>query len=138
MSELPVNIPDLSSEFQFLTSRSSGPGGQNVNKVNSKVELRFDIQNSSLLSDDQKEILLAKLAAKISSEGILSVISQRDRSQLSNKEDATEKFYLLISKALKPVKRRKNTRPTKSSVERRLTIKRMKSEIKQNRRKHDE
>lgn len=138
MSELPVNIPDLSSEFQFITSRSSGPGGQNVNKVNSKVELRFDIQNSSLLSDDQKEILLAKLAAKISSEGILSVVSQRDRSQLSNKEDATEKFYLLISKTLKPVKRRKNTRPTKSSVERRLTIKRMKSEIKQNRRKHDE
>ena len=138
MSELPVNIPDLSSEFQFFTSRSSGPGGQNVNKVNSKVELRFDIQNSSLLSDDQKNILLAKLAAKISSEGILSVVSQRDRSQLSNKEDATEKFYLLISKALKPVKRRKNTRPTKSSVERRLTIKRMKSEIKQNRRKHDE
>lgn len=138
MSELNVNIPDLSSEFQFLTSRSSGPGGQNVNKVNSKVELRFDIQNSSLLTDDQKEILLAKLSTKITSEGILSVVSQRDRSQLSNKEDAIEKFYLLISKALKPVKRRKNTRPTKSSVERRLTIKRMKSEIKQNRRKHDE
>lgn len=138
MSELNVNIPDLSSEFQFLTSRSSGPGGQNVNKVNSKVELRFDIQNSSLLSDVQKEILLAKLSTKITSEGILSVVSQRDRSQLSNKEDAIEKFYLLISKALKPVKRRKNTRPTKSSVERRLTIKRMKSEIKQNRRKHDE
>lgn len=138
MSELTVNIPDLSSEFQFLTSRSSGPGGQNVNKVNSKVELRFDIQNSSLLTDNQKEILLAKLSTKITSEGILSVVSQRDRSQLSNKEDAIEKFYLLISKALKPVKRRKNTRPTKSSVERRLTIKRMKSEIKQNRRKHDD
>ena len=138
MSDFIVNIPDLSSEFQFLTSRSSGPGGQNVNKVNSKVELRFDIRNSSLLSDDQKEILLIKLATKITSEGILSVVSQRDRSQLSNKEDAIEKLYLLIEKALKPVKPRKNTRPTKGSVERRLTTKRIKAEIKQNRQKFDD
>ena len=138
MSEFSVNIPDLSSEFQFLTSRSSGPGGQNVNKVNSKVELRFDIRNSSLLSDDQKEILLIKLATKITSEGILSVVSQRDRSQLSNKEDAIAKLYLLFEKALKPVKPRKNTRPTKGSVERRLTTKRIKAEIKQNRQKFDD
>jgi len=138
MSDFIVNIPDLSAEFQFLTSRSSGPGGQNVNKVNSKVELRFDIQNSSLLTDDQKNILLVKLATKITSEGILSVVSQRDRSQLSNKEDAIEKLYLLISKALKPVKPRKNTRPTKGSVERRLTTKRIKAEIKQNRQKFED
>jgi len=138
MSDFTVNIPDLSAEFQFLTSRSSGPGGQNVNKVNSKVELRFDIQNSFLLSDDQKNILLVKLASKISSEGILSVVSQRDRSQLSNKEDAIEKLYLLISKALKPVKPRKNTRPTKGSVERRLATKRIKAEIKQNRQRLDD
>jgi ribosome-associated protein len=138
MPELTLNIPDLSSEFQFITSRSSGPGGQNVNKVNSKVELRFDIQNSSLLTDDQKEILRTKLATKITSEGILSVVSQRDRSQLSNKEDATGKFYLLISRALKPVKRRKSTRPTKGSVERRLTVKRMNAEIKKTRQKFDE
>ena len=138
MSDFIVNIPDLSAEFQFLTSRSSGPGGQNVNKVNSKVELRFDIQNSSLLTDDQKNILLVKLATKITSEGILSVVSQRDRSQLSNKEDAIEKLYLLFAKALKPVKPRKNTRPTKGSVERRLTTKRIKSEIKQNRQKFED
>jgi len=138
MAEFSINLPDLSSEFQFLTSRSSGPGGQNVNKVNSKVELRFDIRNSSLLTDDQKEILLAKLATKITSEGILSVVSQRDRSQLANKEDAIEKLYLLISKALKPVIRRKKTKPTKSSVEKRLTGKRIKSEIKQNRQKLDD
>lgn len=138
MSEFSVNIPDLSSEFQFLTSRSSGPGGQNVNKVNSKVELHFDVQNSSLLSDDQKDILLKKLATKITSEGILSVVSQRDRSQLANKGDAIEKLYLLIEKALKPVKPRKNTRPTKGSVERRLTTKRIKAEIKQNRQKFDD
>lgn len=138
MSGLNFDIPDLSAEFQFLTSRSSGPGGQNVNKVNSKVELRFDIQNSSLLSDEQKEILVVKLSAKISSEGILSIISQRHRSQLSNKEDAISKFNILISKALKPVKRRKSTRPTKGSVEKRLTGKRIKAEIKQNRSKVDD
>jgi ribosome-associated protein len=125
-----LNIADLSSEFQFLTSRSSGPGGQNVNKVNSKVELRFDIQNSILLSDEQKEILQVKLATKISSEGILSIVSQIDRSQLANKEDAIRKFYLLITKALTPVKRRKRTKPTLTSVEKRLTGKRIKSEIK--------
>jgi len=135
MSESIINIPDLSSEFQFLTSRSSGPGGQNVNKVNSKVELRFDIPNSYLLTDEQKETLLKKLATKITSEGLLSVVSQRDRSQLANKEDAIEKLYLLISKALKPAIRRKKTKPTKTSVEKRLTGKRIKSEIKQNRQK---
>jgi len=138
MSEQFLNIPDLSTEFQFFTSRSSGPGGQNVNKVNSKVELRFDIQNSLLLTDEQKVILLFKLASKISSDGILSVISQRDRSQLSNKEDATAKFYQILTKALTPVKPRKRTRPSKSSVEKRLTGKRIKSEIKQNRQKIDD
>lgn len=138
MTELNFNIPDLSSEFQFITSRSSGPGGQNVNKVNSKVELRFDIQNSLLLSEEQKVLLQEKLATKISTEGILSVVSQVDRSQLANKEDAIRKFYIFISKALKPVKRRKSTRPTKGSVERRLTGKRIKSDIKQNRQKIDD
>lgn len=133
-----LNVPDLSSEFQFLTSRSSGPGGQNVNKVNSKVELRFDIQNSILLSEEQKEILLVKLAKKISAEGILSVVSQIDRSQLANKEDAIRKFYLLIIKALTPIKRRKRTKPTLTSVEKRLTGKRIKSGIKQNRQKIDD
>jgi ribosome-associated protein len=136
--EQVVNIPDLSSEIQFLTSRSSGPGGQNVNKVNSKVELRFDIQNSMLLSDEQKEILQAKLATKISSEGILSVVSQIDRSQLANKEDAIRKFYVLLTKVLTPVKRRKRTKPTLTSVEKRLLGKQIKSEIKQNRQRIDD
>lgn len=138
MTDIVIHIPDLSTEFQFFTSRSSGPGGQNVNKVNSKVELRFDIQNSLVLTDEQKVILLFKLASKISSDGILSVISQRDRSQLLNKEDATAKFYQILTKALTPVKPRKRTRPSRSSVEKRLTGKRIKSEIKQNRQKIDD
>ena len=130
--------PDLSAEFIFQASRSSGPGGQNVNKVNSKIELRFNIQNSSILTDDQKEILLSKLSTKISSDGFLIVISQRDRSQLVNKEDAIRKLYELIEKALRPVKRRKSTRPTRSSVEKRLEGKRIKADIKQNRQKLDD
>ncbi|MDP3913359.1 MAG: alternative ribosome rescue aminoacyl-tRNA hydrolase ArfB [Bacteroidota bacterium] len=138
MSEAILNIPDLSAEFIFQASRSSGPGGQNVNKVNSKIELRFNIQNSSILTDDQKEILLTKLSTKISLDGFLIVISQRDRSQLVNKEDAIRKLYELIEKALRPVKRRKSTRPTRSSVEKRLTGKRIKADIKQNRQKLDD
>lgn len=138
MSEAILNIPDLSAEFIFQASRSSGPGGQNVNKVNSKIELRFNIQNSVILTDDQKEILLSKLSAKISLDGFLIVISQRDRSQLVNKEDAVRKFYELIEKALRPVKRRKSTRPTRSSVEKRLEGKRIKADIKQSRQKLDD
>ena len=138
MSEAILNIPDLSAEFIFQASRSSGPGGQNVNKVNSKIELRFNIQNSLILTDDQKEILLSKLSAKISLDGFLIVVSQRDRSQLVNKEDAIRKLYELIEKALRPVKRRKSTRPTRSSVEKRLTGKRIKADIKQSRQKLDD
>jgi ribosome-associated protein len=138
MSEAILNIPDLSAEFIFQASRSSGPGGQNVNKVNSKIELRFNIQNSVILTDDQKEILLSKLSSKISLDGFLIVVSQRDRSQLVNKEDAISKLYELIEKALRPVKRRKSTRPTRSSVEKRLTGKRIKADIKQNRQKLDD
>lgn len=138
MLEEILSVPDLSSEFIFQASRSSGPGGQNVNKVNSKIELRFNIQNSSVLTDNQKEILVSKLAAKISLDGFLIVVSQRDRSQLVNKEDAIRKTYELIEKALRPVKRRKSTRPTRSSVEKRLEGKRIKADIKQNRQKLDE
>ncbi|HEY3370478.1 MAG TPA: alternative ribosome rescue aminoacyl-tRNA hydrolase ArfB [Prolixibacteraceae bacterium] len=138
MSELITTIPDLSAEFIFQASRSSGPGGQNVNKVNSKIELRFNIQNSALLTENQKEIILSKLSTKISADGFLIVVSQRDRSQLVNKEDAIRKIYELFEKALRPVKRRKSTRPTRSSVEKRLTGKRIKADIKQNRQKLDE
>ena len=138
MSEAIINIPDLSNEFIFQASRSSGPGGQNVNKVNSKIELRFNIQDSFLLTENQKGILNSKLSTKISSDGFLIVVSQRDRSQLVNKEDAIRKVYELFEKALRPVKRRKSTRPTRSSVEKRLTGKRIKADIKQNRQKLEE
>jgi ribosome-associated protein len=137
MAESISNIPDLSAEFIFQTSRSSGPGGQNVNKVNSKVELRFSIADSILLSEEQKEILQSKLANKINMEGILVVVSQRDRSQIVNKEDVIRKTYEMLAKALQPVKPRKSTKPTRNSIEKRLNEKRIKGEIKQNRQKID-
>jgi ribosome-associated protein len=121
---------DFMPEFIFKTSRSSGAGGQNVNKVNTKVELRFNISNSQLLTDKEKEILLEKLANKISNEGDLIIVSQTDRSQLKNKEKTIEKFYALIQKSLTPRKRRKPTKPSAASKRRRLDDKRIKSEKK--------
>jgi ribosome-associated protein len=121
---------EFSREFVFSASRSSGPGGQNVNKVSTRVELRFNIAKSLLLNDDEKNILMDKLANKINSEGELILVSQSERSQLQNKEKVVEKFFLLILRALTPRKKRKATRPSRSSVEERLEIKRQQSEKK--------
>jgi len=121
---------NFQDEFVFQASRSGGPGGQNVNKVSSKVELRFNIEASACLTDDEKNIILAKLANKINKLGELVIVAQTDRSQLKNKEKAMEKFYLLIEKALTPRKKRLKTSPTRASVERRLESKRVQSTIK--------
>ena len=93
---------DFSNEIKFKTSRSTGPGGQNVNKVNTKVELRFDVVNSGVLTDMEKEHLLRKLRNKITTDGILIIVSQQSRSQLKNKKIATDKFYKLIENAFTP------------------------------------
>jgi ribosome-associated protein len=135
-----MTIEDLISrnaekEFVFSFSRSSGPGGQNVNKVNSRVELRFNVKTSVCFNGTEKEMLINKLVNKINSEGELILVSQSERSQLRNKEKVIEKFYILISKALSPPKKRKPTSPTKASRERRLDNKRLTSEKKQIRRK---
>jgi len=125
------------AEFTFLSSRSSGPGGQNVNKVNSKVELRFNIDKSDQLSENEKEIILKKLKNRINSEGELLIAVQTDRSQLKNKELAIELFYNLITKALTPRKPRKSTTPTRASVAKRLETKKQDSEKKMLRKKPD-
>jgi len=120
----------FSAEFVFQASRSSGPGGQNVNKVSSKVELRFNLRSSALLDEQEKAIIAEKLANKINKEGELVLVAQTDRSQLKNKEKVIEKFYHLLEKALMPPKRRYKTKPTKDSVEKRLESKRVKATIK--------
>ena len=128
---------NFQDEFVFQASRSSGPGGQNVNKVSSKVELRFNITVSAFLSEDEKVILCSKLVNKINKMGELVLIAQTDRSQLKNKEKVIEKFYLLLEKALTPQKKRFRTKPTRASVERRLESKRVQSIIKASRKDID-
>ena len=128
---------NFEDEFVFQASRSSGPGGQNVNKVSSKVELRFNIASSALLTDDEKIIIGEKLINKINKLGELVLIAQTDRSQLKNKEKVIEKFYLLLEKALTPQKKRFKTKPTKASVEKRLVSKKVKSLIKSGRKDVD-
>ncbi|MCD4790284.1 MAG: aminoacyl-tRNA hydrolase [Bacteroidales bacterium] len=121
----------------FTSSRSSGPGGQHVNKVSTKVELRFHIPNSGLLNDEEKDILLIKLKNKINSEGELIIVSQDERSQLKNKEKVIEKFYELLQKALIPPKKRKPTKPTQASKEKRLEKKRIIADKKEKRKPPD-
>lgn len=130
---MQIRKRNLESEFVFATSRSSGPGGQHVNKTDSKVELRFNVSDSVLLSDKEKVIIIEKLSARINSNGELLLVSQKERSQYRNKSDVIEKFYILIEKALTPVKKRKATKPTKASKRRRLEAKKKLSDKKSNR-----
>jgi ribosome-associated protein len=126
---------DFTPELLFSSSRSSGAGGQNVNKVNTKIELRFHVQNSLLLTDEEKNIIQQKLANYITLEGFLVLRSQTERSQLMNKEITITKFYTLLRKALTPRKKRKATKPTGSSVEKRLEVKRIHAKKKNQRQK---
>ncbi len=122
-------------ELRFSSSRSSGPGGQNVNKVNTKIELRFNVDDSMLLSDLEKHKIKSKLKNRINTEGDLIIVSQNKRSQIKNKEESIDKFYQLITMALKPVKKRKASKPSRSSIEKRLKLKQIKSKKKELRQK---
>lgn len=122
-------------EFVFITSRSSGKGGQHVNKTESKVELRFDISASEFLSEEEKSLLFEKTANKINSEGILQIVTQKERSQARNKEICIDKFYELLKKTLKKKKKRKKTKPSLSSILKRLESKKKHSEKKDRRKK---
>ena len=124
---------DFLPELEFQTSRSSGPGGQNVNKVESRVELRFRLAASELLTDEQKQTLQQKLASKLTAEGELLVVAQEDRSQLRNREIALRKFHELLAKALHKPKPRKATKPSKGAVRQRLESKKKHGEKKANR-----
>ncbi len=127
-------IPDFSPELSYSFVRSGGKGGQNVNKVSTKVLLRFDIFDSTLLADWQKEIIREKLRSYISQNDILQLTCEATRSQLKNKEIVTTRFHHLIQTALTPVKPRKKTRVSRAVKERRLKTKAINSEKKKNRR----
>jgi ribosome-associated protein len=121
------------NEFLFQTSKSGGAGGQHVNKVDTKVELKFDVQNSLLLSEQERTLIKDKLANRINSDGYLQIVCQEERSQLKNKSLCVNRFYELIKQALTKQKKRRATKPSKSSVKKRLEGKKRQAEKKANR-----
>lgn len=129
----PISIPVELLEFRV--SRSSGPGGQHVNKTDTKVEALLHIANATCFTDEQRERLLLKLANRINKDGYLSVTCQQTRSQLTNKEKAIDKLNQLINKALAEDKPRKPTKVPKAVIEKRIKNKKLTSEKKQNRKK---
>ncbi|MFI5453783.1 alternative ribosome rescue aminoacyl-tRNA hydrolase ArfB [Pedobacter sp. UC225_61] len=126
---------ELIKEVIFKTSRSGGKGGQNVNKVSSKVELIFNVSNASFLSDEEKKLLQEKLANRLDTEGNLHIVSQEDRSQLLNKQRTVIKLMNLLTKSLQVQKKRKPTKIPKAVIEKRLTTKSITSSKKENRKK---
>ncbi|WP_206082216.1 alternative ribosome rescue aminoacyl-tRNA hydrolase ArfB [Maribellus sediminis] len=127
----------LETECKFSATRSSGPGGQNVNKVNTRVELRFSIPDSEVFSEDEKSTLLQKLKNRINAEGELILASDAERSQFRNRMKVTVLFFDLLEKALTKQKPRKKTAPTRASRLKRLETKKILSLKKNLRRRPD-
>jgi ribosome-associated protein len=130
-----MDVEKIISELNFKAVRSSGAGGQNVNKVSSKVVLSFDLNTSQSLSEDEKVLLKTNLATRFTSDDILILNCDEDRSQLKNKEIVTKRFLELIKKGLHVPKVRKATKIPKSVIKKRIKDKKNISEIKQSRKK---
>ena len=126
-----LSIPQ--DELKFTASRSSGPGGQHVNKASTRVTLRFDLANSPSLSPDQKQLLLERLPTRISKLGVLRVVSQKTRSQAANREAALERFVELLQQALELRPERKPVKVPPGAKEKRITHKKHRGHLKRER-----
>jgi ribosome-associated protein len=115
-----MNKESIYKELEFKAVRSSGAGGQHVNKVSSKVELSFNIPNSESISNEEKELLLKNLSKRLTKEGVLQLSSSESRSQHTNKEKVIKRFFEVIEKGFIVPKKRKPTKPSKASVQKRL------------------
>ncbi len=135
MSQKTLLTKGILKELWFTTARSGGKGGQNVNKVATKVELFFDVNNSLCLTDEQKDLISKKLKNKISDLGVLHLSEDRDRSQHKNKELAIVKFTTALEKCLEKPKPRKATKPSKASLAKVKDSKAKKSQVKSLRKK---
>jgi len=137
MSNLPkkVRASFIEPELEFLTSRSGGPGGQHANKVETKVILHFDVVNSQLINEEQRKLILEKLASRITKEGVLQITASNKRSQLQNKQAALAKLDKLFAKAFTQKKKRKKTKPGKAANQKRLDKKKQQAEKKKWRKK---
>lgn len=130
-----IKVDTILSEIVLSTTRSSGPGGQHVNKTETKVVLRWDVERSQLITEAQKEVLLKRIGRKLTSEGHLLITSQAKRSQLANKADAMHKLDKLLEKAFAVAKKRKATKPGKAAVAKRIKSKKLQGEKKKWRKK---
>ena len=130
-----MNNQGLFSELHFKAIRSSGAGGQNVNKVSSKVVLSFDVVNSQFISEEEKARIISKLQSRLTKDNVLILSCDEDRSQFKNKDIVTKRFFELLYKSLQIEKKRISTKVPKSVIKKRLKDKKFLSETKKNRQK---